>query len=97
MCHYNEFTALPVKSLKKIKAVIKRKRADAFLITQPENRRYLSGYTATDLSIVESSGVLLVPARGTPILLTDSRYYLQAEKEATGFEIVSVRSSLLGR
>ena len=96
MCHYNEFTAFPVKPLKKIKAAIKRKRADALLVTQPENRRYLSGYTATDLSIVESSGVLLVPARGTPILLTDSRYYLQAEKEATGFEIVSVRSSILG-
>jgi len=96
LCHSNEFKAFPVKPLKKIKAAIKRKQADAFLVTQPENRRYLSGYTATDLSIVESSGVLLVPARGTPILLTDSRYYLQAEKEATDFEIVSVRSSLLG-
>ena len=96
MCHFKEFTALPVKPVKKIKAAIKRKRADAFLITQPENRRYLSGYTATDLSIAESSGVLLVPAKGTPMLLTDSRYYLQATKEATGFEIVSVRSSLLG-
>lgn len=96
MCHSNEFTAFPVKPLNKIKAAIKRKRADALLVTQPENRRYLSGYTATDLSIVESSGILLVPARGTPVLLTDSRYYLQAEKEATGFEIVSVRSSFLG-
>ena len=96
MCHYNEFTAFSVKPLKKIQAAIKRKRADAFLITQPENRRYLSGYTASDLSIVESSGVLLVPAKRTPVLLTDSRYYLQAEKEAAGFEIVSARSSLLG-
>jgi len=96
LCHSNEFTAFPVKPLNKIKAAIKRKRADALLVTQPENRRYLSGYTATDLSIVESSGILLVPARGTPVLLTDSRYYLQAEKEATGFEIVSVRSSFLG-
>jgi len=95
LCHYNEFTAFPVKPLKKIQAVIKRKRADAFLITRPENRRYLSGYTAEDLSIVESSGVLLVPARGIPVLLTDSRYYLQAEREAADFEIVSVRSSLL--
>jgi Xaa-Pro aminopeptidase len=84
-----------VKPLEKIKAAIRRKSADALLVTQPENRRYLSGYTATDLSIAESSGVLLVPGRGIPILLTDSRYHLQAEKEATGFEIVSVRSTLL--
>jgi Xaa-Pro aminopeptidase len=94
--HYNECAVYPLKQLEKIKAAIKRKRADALLVTQPENRRYLSGYTATDLSIAESSGVLLIPRRGTPLLLTDSRYSLQAEKEATGFEVVSVRSSLLG-
>ena len=96
MYHYNECTVYPLKQLEKIKAAIKRKSADALLVTQPENRRYLSGYTATDLSIAESSGVLLIPGRGTPLLLTDSRYSLQAEKEATGFEVVSVRSSLLG-
>jgi Xaa-Pro aminopeptidase len=94
--HYNECAVYPLKQLEKIKAAIKRKSADALLVTQPENRRYLSGYTATDLSIAESSGVLLIPRRGTPLLLTDSRYSLQAEKEATGFEVVSVRSSLLG-
>ena len=96
MYHYNECTVYPLKQLEKIKAAIKRKSADALLVTQPENRRYLSGYTATDLSIAESSGVLLIPGRGTPLLLTDSRYSLQAEKEATGFEVVLVRSSLLG-
>ena len=85
-----------MKSLDKIKAAIRRKGADAFLITQPENRRYLSNYTATDLSIAESSGALLVPGRGTPYLLTDSRYYLQGEKEAAGFEVVLLHSSLLG-
>ena len=94
--HHNEFIIYPLKPLKKIKAAIRRKGADALLVTQPENRRYLSGYTATDLSIAESSGALLVPGRGSPLLLTDSRYHLQAEKEATGFEVVLVRSSLLG-
>jgi Xaa-Pro aminopeptidase len=85
-----------LKPLEKIKAAVRRKGAGALLVTQPENRRYLSHYTATDLSIAESSGVLLVPGRGTPLLLTDSRYYLQAEKEASDFEVVLVRSSLLG-
>ena len=85
-----------MKPLEKIKAAIRRKGADALLVTQPENRRYLSGYTATDLSIAESSGVLLVPGRGSPFLLTDSRYHLQAEKEVSDFEVVPVRFSLLG-
>ena len=84
-----------MKSLDKIQAVIRRKGVDALLVTQPENRRYLSGYTATDLSIAESSGILLVPGRGTPFLLTDSRYQLQAEKEAADFEVVLLQSSLL--
>jgi Xaa-Pro aminopeptidase len=84
-----------VKPLEKTRAVIRRKGADALLVTQPENRRYLSGYTATDLAIAESAGVLLVTGRGTPLLLTDSRYQLQAEKETAGFEIVTVRASFL--
>ncbi|MGB6291055.1 MAG: Xaa-Pro peptidase family protein [Desulfobulbales bacterium] len=84
-----------MKALAKIQAAIRRKGADALLVTQPENRRYLSGYTATDLSIAESAGVLLVPRRGTPLLLTDSRYQLQAEKEAVGFEVLLLRGSLL--
>lgn len=84
-----------MKALDKIQAAIRRKGADAFLVTQPENRRYLSGYTATDLSIAESSGALLVPRCGTPLLLTDSRYQLQAEKEAPGLEVVLVKTSPL--
>lgn len=63
---------------------LKRKNISAFLVTHPGNRRYLSGYTAVDHSIVESSGVLLVPVRGAPYLLTDSRFSLQAEEEAAG-------------
>jgi Xaa-Pro aminopeptidase len=85
-----------VKPLDKIQTAIRRNGLDALLVTQPENRRYLSGYTASDFSIAETSGVLLVPGRGTPLLLTDSRYLLQAEKEAAGFEVVLLRSSLLG-
>ena len=85
-----------MKSLDKIQAAIRRKGADALLVSQPDNRRYLSGYTATDLSIAESSGVLLVPGRGIPLLLTDSRYQLQAEKEAADCEVVLLRGSLLG-
>jgi len=84
-----------VKPLEKIKAAIRRKSADALLVTQPENRRYLSGYKAIDLAITESSGVLLILGQGDPYLLTDSRYQLQAEREARGFEVALVRGSML--
>ena len=70
-----------------LRAAIRRRNLDALLVTQPENRRYLSGYTAGDTSINESSGVLLIPAKGTPFLLTDSRFDLQAQAEAVGFEV----------
>jgi Xaa-Pro aminopeptidase len=80
--------------LQKVQKVLRRKKLDCLLISQPENRRYLSGYTGIDLSIDESAGMLLVPARGTPKLLTDSRYFLQAEAEAEGFDLVLSRTTL---
>ena len=80
--------------LEKIQASLKRKKLDSLLVTQPENRFYLSGYTAADVSIAESAGVLLIPARSTPMLLTDSRYFLQAESEAGGFDVVLCRDTL---
>ncbi|MFU8818812.1 MAG: M24 family metallopeptidase [Desulfurivibrio sp.] len=73
--------------LDKLRRRLKRRGLDALLVTQPENRRYLSGFTAADHGINESAGVLLVPAAGPPFLLTDGRYRLQAEQEAPGFEI----------
>ena len=66
----------------KIQAVLRRKKLDALLVSQPENRRYLSGYSALDHGIAETAGLLLVPAKGDPWLLTDFRFKLQAEAEA---------------
>ena len=74
--------------LQKIQNNLRRKKINGLLVTQPENRRYLSGYTGADLSIAESAGVLLIPARGIPKLFTDSRYLLQAESEVVGFDLV---------
>ena len=65
------------------------------LVSQPENRRYLSGYSGADHGIGESAGVLLIPATGEPFLLTDSRFRLQAEKEATGFAVTLYPRGLL--
>jgi Xaa-Pro aminopeptidase len=81
--------------LARIRADLRRRRLDALLVTQPENRRYLSGYTAQDASIAESSGVLLIPAAGDPFLFTDSRYHLQALAEAAGFQVMLYPRGLL--
>ncbi len=56
---------------------------DAMLITRPENRFYLSGFTGSAGSLVVS------PDRAW--LLTDFRYVEQAEGEAPAFEIVKVK------
>lgn len=79
--------ALPYfpERLAKLQTTLKRKKLSAFLVTHPANRRYLSGYTAPDHGIQETAGILLIPAKGSPYLFTDSRYALQAEQEAEGF------------
>jgi Xaa-Pro aminopeptidase len=57
---------------------------DAVLVTQPENRRYLSGFTG-------SAGALLVtPERA--LIGTDSRYWEQAERQSPGFELVRLKT-----
>lgn len=69
------------KRIKKLQKRLKRKKLDALLVTQPENRRYLCGYTDGDHGILETSGVLLVPTESEPCFLTDSRFLLQAKSE----------------
>lgn len=81
--------------VKQLKAKLRRKKIDAILVCQPHNRRYLSGYTAMDHDISESSGALLIPARGKGYLLTDFRYQLQAEKEARNMEVMLYPKGLL--
>ena len=73
--------------LARLQTTLQRKKISAILVTHPTNRQYLSGYTGSDHGIQETAGVLLIPARGTPYLFTDSRYILQAEEEAAGFSV----------
>lgn len=71
----------------KLQATLRRRKLDAVLITEPGNRRYLSGYTVADHGIQESAGVLFIPKKGRPRLLTDSRFELQAQEETEGFTV----------
>jgi Xaa-Pro aminopeptidase len=81
--------------MNKVQALLRRKKLDAFLVSQPENRRYLSGYSAPDHGIGESSGLLLIPAKGDPCLLTDFRFKIQAEAEAAFLPVVLYPKGLL--
>lgn len=83
------------EALARAQAIVKERQIDALLVSQPENRRYLSGYTAPDHGIQESSGFLLIPQDGQPWLLTDSRFTLQAEAEAQGYLVHVYRRGLL--
>ncbi len=80
--------------LSRLRRRLKQRGLDALLVTQPENRRYLSGYTALDHGINESAGVLLIPAEGHPYLLTDGRYRLQAAEEAPDYQVRVYRQGL---
>jgi len=61
---------------------------DTVWIIQPENRRYLSGFKAADGQLDESSGCLFITL-DQALLLTDSRYTIQAQQEVVGFEVVT--------
>jgi Xaa-Pro aminopeptidase len=67
---------------------------DGVWILKPENRRYLSGFSAEDSQFTESSGSLLI--NGTiRLLVTDSRYTLEAENEASEFKVYTLKKNFL--
>jgi len=67
---------------------------DTVWIIQPENRRYLSGFKAADGQLDESSGCLFITL-DQALLLTDSRYTIQAQQEMVGFEVVTHKKGLI--
>lgn len=72
--------------LTKLLKLMDEQQLDAFLVTKPENRMYLSGFTGT-------SG-MLYNTRERSYLITDARYTEQAAKEAPDYEIVQHGTSL---
>lgn len=86
---------LHLDRVKRLQKKLRKKGVDALLVSQPDNRRYLSGYTGGDHGIQESSGLLLIPSAGEPHLLTDARFLLQAEEEAKGFAVTLYPKGLI--
>ena len=74
--------------LHRLREVMRRERIDGLLVSQPESRFYLSGYTGHDLPPRDSAGYLLVTI-DRALLLTDARTTQQAEQEAPDFEVVT--------
>ncbi len=68
--------------VQRLRSTFGAKQLDALLVSQPENRRYLSGFTG-------SAGYLLVSQRET-LLLSDFRYMTQGPQQAPEYEFVKI-------
>jgi Xaa-Pro aminopeptidase len=79
--------------MKKLREKLQTGPLDTLWIIQPENRRYLSGFKATDGQLTESSGSLLI-TKTASLLVTDSRYTTEAQTEAVDFEVVTLKKGL---
>jgi Xaa-Pro aminopeptidase len=71
--------------LQQLRTWLTEQGLDAFLVVQPQNRSYLSGWLEDD-----SDAGLLAVGREKQFLLTDSRYQQVAGQEANGWEVVTV-------
>ena len=70
--------------LTNLRETLEERELDGLLITEPENRRYISGFTG-------SAGYLVV-FRDDAILATDFRYVEQAANQAPHFRVVKAGS-----
>ena len=69
-----------LQRLEKVRAKMDEIGLDGLLVTHPNNRRYLSGFTGEDQPPLDSAGFLLI-SRDDLCLMTDGRYDLQAAGE----------------
>jgi len=72
---------------------LKRKKLTGLLVTQPENRRYLSGFRPGDPQLNESSGFLIL-GKGLALIGTDPRFEEEAARQAKGYTPFIYRKGL---
>jgi Xaa-Pro aminopeptidase len=82
-------TSTTPQRLEAVREHLRREGWDALLVTGPENRRYLSAFTAED----PDWGLLLITLKEA-LLLTDFRYRIWAQQEARGFEVLTYSVNL---
>lgn len=73
--------------LAKLREALKENGLDALLVTNPYNRRYMTGFTG-------SAGVAVVSAEDA-VFITDFRYTEQAAKQVQGFRIVKHEKTII--
>jgi Xaa-Pro aminopeptidase len=71
----------------RLRAFFAEAKIDGMLISQPESRFYMSGYSGHDLPPRDSAGYLMIGKQGA-VLLTDPRTSEQAQAEAPDYETV---------
>src|SRR5205823_2291408 len=65
------------RRLDKVRAKMQELGLDSLLVSHPENRRYLSGFSGQDAPPLDSAGFLIVGLNDL-CLVTDGRYNIQA-------------------
>jgi Xaa-Pro aminopeptidase len=78
--------------IERLRALFDEAKIDGMLISQPESRFYLSGYTGHDLPPRDSAGYLMI-GKGGAHLLTDPRTSEQATNEAPDYEVIEYNVS----
>lgn len=68
--------------IERLRQLLAEQDLPALLVTQPDNRRYLSGFTG-------SAGILIVTA-DKALLATDFRYYQQVKEQTRNWDLVPV-------
>ena len=81
--------------LERLRGALATRGLDGVLVSQPESRYYLSGYTGHDLPPRDSAGYLLISA-DQGFLLTDPRTTEQAEHESPDYEVITYTSGNRG-
>lgn len=70
-----------IAKLEKVRSFLREKNAEGIIVSSWQNVLYLSGFTGYN------DAVLLVTNKNA-FIITDSRYYVQAEEQAPEFELV---------
>jgi Xaa-Pro aminopeptidase len=77
-----------VNRLQRLRDSLVQKELDVLIVSQPDNRRYLSGFTG-------SAGWLIISEKNA-YLAVDFRYVEQAKKESPDFDVVHVKEDVVG-
>lgn len=77
--------------LQRLRQQLAEKGLNAILLTQPENCRYISGFTGSS-----GPAATLLISQDSAVLATDFIHFEQAKQEASDFDVITVKNSSQG-